>query len=79
MQYICNISHIYCIFYYCAFWAYTPHKCTYYHPHKSYYSDNIRSARRHIKQQHPLISSRDIRKAKEIGYSIPQRRSEVME
>ena len=54
-------------------------KCTYYHPHKSYYSDNIRSARRHIKQQHPLISSRDIRKAKEIGYYIPQRRSEVME
>ena len=53
--------------------------CTYYHPHNTRHSNRPRSVGLRIVLARDPISSLDIEIAKEIGYCIPQRRSEVVE
>ena len=52
-------------------------KSTYYHPHNTRHSNRPRSAGPRIVLARHRISSLDIEIAKEIGYILPQTKTEV--
>ena len=75
MQYLAYLLHILllrdCVL--------TLPKGTYYHPHNTRHSNRPRSAGPGKEWARHPISSLDIEITKEIGYSVSQRKSEVVE